>query len=112
MDRERVSNASGARALPPVPVEVGRSMRCIRTRGHAEWCIRNGAGSSAVSGLGTLRRSMLRIIRILLILPAAFAARLVGHDVLDLGFAGTAAVFVIIIGFAIWATGRTISHDP
>jgi hypothetical protein len=55
---------------------------------------------------------MLWIIRILLILPAAFVARLVGHDVLDLGLAGTAAVFVIIIGFAIWATGRTISHDP
>jgi len=47
---------------------------------------------------------MLWIIRILLTLPAAFA----GHDVLDLGFAGTAAVFVIIIGFAIWATGRFV----
>jgi hypothetical protein len=55
---------------------------------------------------------MLWIIRILLALPAALAARLVGHDMLDLGFVGTAAVFVIIIGFAIWATGRTIRHDP
>ena len=55
---------------------------------------------------------MLWIIRILLTLPAAFAAHVLGHDVLDLGFAGTAAVFVIIIGFAIWATGRTNRHDP
>ena len=53
---------------------------------------------------------MLWITRILLTLLAALAARLVGHDMLDLGFVGTAAVFVI--GFAIWATGRTIRHDP
>jgi hypothetical protein len=55
---------------------------------------------------------MLWIIRILLALPAMIAARLVGHDVLDFGFVGTAIVFVIIIGFAVWATDRTIRHDP
>ena len=55
---------------------------------------------------------MLWLIRILLTLLAALGARLVGHDLLDLGFVGTAAVFIIIIGFAIWATGRTIRHDP
>ena len=55
---------------------------------------------------------MLWIIRILLTLPAAIAARLVGRDLLDFGFLGTAAIFAIIIGFAIWATGRTIRHDP
>lgn len=55
---------------------------------------------------------MLWIIRILLTLPAMIAARLLGHDVLDFGFVGTAVVFVIIIGFAVWATERTIRHDP
>jgi hypothetical protein len=55
---------------------------------------------------------MLWLVRILLTLPAALGARLVGHDLLDLGFVGTAVVFIIIIGFAIWATERTIRHDP
>lgn len=55
---------------------------------------------------------MLWLIRILLTLPAALAARFLGYDVLDFGFVGTAVVFVIIIGFAIWATERTIRHDP
>jgi len=55
---------------------------------------------------------MLWIVRILLTLSAALAARFLGHDVLDFGFGGTAVVFVIIIGFAVWATERTIRHDP
>ena len=55
---------------------------------------------------------MLWIIRILLTLPALIAAFFLGHDVLDFGVVGTAVVFVIIIGFAVWATGRTIRHDP
>ena len=56
--------------------------------------------------------TMFWIIRILLTLPAALAARLVGHDLLDFGFLGTTVAFVIIIGFAIWATERTIRHNP
>jgi hypothetical protein len=55
---------------------------------------------------------MLWIIRILLSLAAMLGARLVGHDLLDFGFVGTAVVFIFIIGFAIWATERTIRHDP
>ena len=55
---------------------------------------------------------MLWIIRILLTLPAMLGAWLVGHDLLDFGFVGSAVVFVFIIGFAIWATERTIRHDP
>jgi hypothetical protein len=55
---------------------------------------------------------MLWIIRILLSLAAMLGARLVGHDLLDFGFVGTAVVFIFIIGFAIWATDRTIRHDP
>ena len=51
---------------------------------------------------------MLWIIRILLTLPAMLVAWLVGHDLLDFGFVGSAVVFVFIIGFAIWATERTI----
>ena len=55
---------------------------------------------------------MLWIIRILLTLPAMLGAWLVGHDLLDFGLLGTTVAFVIIIGFAIWATERTIRHDP
>jgi hypothetical protein len=58
------------------------------------------------------RSTMVWLIRILLTLPAALGARLVGYDLLDFGFVGTAVVFVIIIGFAVWATERTIRHDP
>jgi hypothetical protein len=55
---------------------------------------------------------MLWMIRILLTLPAMLVAWLVGHDLLDFGFVGSAVAFVFIIGFAIWATERTIRHDP
>ena len=68
---------------------------------------RVGDAESEIAG-----QPMLWIIRILLTLPAIIAARLLGHDVLDFGFVGTGIAFVIIIGFAVWATERTIQHDP
>ena len=54
---------------------------------------------------------MLWILRVLLTWPAMLGARVIGHDLLDIGFVGT-PVFVFIIGFAIWATERTIRHNP
>jgi len=55
---------------------------------------------------------MLWIIRILLAVPAMIGARFIGHDLLDFGIVGTAVVFVVIIGFAVLATGWTIRRDP
>jgi hypothetical protein len=55
--------------------------------------------------------SLLWIIRLLLTLPALIAAKVVAHDLLDYGFVGTFVVFLVIIGFAVLATGWTIRHD-
>jgi hypothetical protein len=51
------------------------------------------------------------IVRLLLTLPALVAAKVVAHDFLDFGFVGTSVVFLVIIGFAVLATGWTIRHD-
>ena len=55
--------------------------------------------------------SLLWIIRLLLALPALVAAKLVAYDLFDFGFVGTSVVFLVIIGFAVLATGWTIRHD-
>jgi hypothetical protein len=55
--------------------------------------------------------SLLWIIRLLLTLPALIAAKVVAHDLFDFGFVGTSLVFLVIIGFAVLATGWTIRHD-
>ena len=47
----------------------------------------------------------------MLTLPAVIAAKVVAHDLLDFGFVGTFVVFLVIIGFAVLATGWTIRHD-
>ena len=51
------------------------------------------------------------IIRLLLTLPVMIAAHLVARDLFDFGFVGTLAVFIVIIGFAVLATGWTLRHD-
>ena len=55
--------------------------------------------------------SLLWIIRLLLTLPALVAAKVVAQDLLDFGFVGTFVVFLVIVGFAVLATGWTIRHD-
>jgi hypothetical protein len=55
--------------------------------------------------------SLLWIIRLLLTLPALVAAKVVAYDLFDFGFVGTSVVFLVIIGFAVLATGWTIRHD-
>jgi hypothetical protein len=55
--------------------------------------------------------SLLWIIRLLLTLPALIAAKVVAYDLFDFGFVGTSVVFLVIIGFAVLATGWTIRHD-
>jgi len=54
---------------------------------------------------------MIRLISLLLSLPAAAVALLVPSDAWNFEFVETFAAVILIVGFAVAATGWTIRHD-
>ena len=54
---------------------------------------------------------MIRLFSLLLSLPAAMVALLVASDAWNLEFVESFAAIILIVGFAVAATGWTIRHD-
>ena len=54
---------------------------------------------------------MIRLVGLFLGLPSATVGLLLARDAWNLGFIETFAAVVLIIGFAVVATGWTIRHD-
>jgi hypothetical protein len=65
-----------------------------------------GANVNPVGG-----SAMIRLISLLLSLPAAAVGLLVASDAWNLEFVESFAAIVLIVGFAVAAAGWTIRHD-